>query len=328
MRLRELAPESLSTPLRERLDEALTAAHLRAMGFLAATERVAGSLEEAGIRAVALKGPTLAAEVHGDPALRDYSDIDVLIDRERLERASTITAGLGWTEADEDSGLPRLHRVLRDPGGALPPVELHWRVHWYETHFGASMLDRSEWVDGARRLQPLDTLAALLLFYARDGLAGLRLPADIAGWWDRHGSPEVAAGISRLIAEHSALAEAWRAALYTAVRVAGLPADLLTAARRPHSRRGVLATRLANWDLRGDVDQINANVSLIDGLLAPPRGLPAFIGRQLLDPPAGDEPCLQRAAVHVAKTLTRYALALGALRRHRWWSPPIAARHP
>ena len=33
-------------------------------------------------------------------------------------------------------------------------------------------------------MQPLDGLIALMLFYARDGFAGLRLPADLATWWD------------------------------------------------------------------------------------------------------------------------------------------------
>ncbi len=33
-------------------------------------------------------------------------------------------------------------------------------------------------------MQPADGLAALTLFYARDGFAGLRMPADAAAWWD------------------------------------------------------------------------------------------------------------------------------------------------
>jgi hypothetical protein len=53
--------------------------------------------------------------------------------------------------------------------------------------FSAAVLERSLLVDGMRRLEPVEQLAALLLFYARDGFLGLRFVADIAAWWDRHG---------------------------------------------------------------------------------------------------------------------------------------------
>ena len=63
-------------------------------------------------------------------------------------------------------------RLLHDAG--LPDIELHWRVHWYEAEFGALALARAEsGPDGVRRLRTEDDLAALMLYQARDGFAGL-----------------------------------------------------------------------------------------------------------------------------------------------------------
>ena len=332
-----LAPAVVTVSFRKRVEAAMKHARLRAFGFSALTSRVAQSLEGAGIRAVPLKGPTLAAELHGDEALREYADIDVLVARADLERSVAVVRALGWTHAERGDVEPSwLHRTMRHPGASLPEVELHWRIHWYETQFAAALLERARVINGLRRLDRLDQLAALLLFYARDGFTGLRLPADIAAWWDRHGSPDVPGGLERLMAQHPALAEPWRAALVAALRVAGLPGEVARPGCLPQARRSEFAVRLTNWDVHGETDQIRANVSLIDGLLAPRGGLPGYLGRQLF-PPLG---VLSRAhpvhsgsrlrsggyrALHVGKLLARFWLALWQLRGGRSWSPPADA---
>jgi ABC-type multidrug transport system fused ATPase/permease subunit len=174
-------------------------------------------------------------------------------------------------------------------------------------------------IDGLRRLDPFDELPALLLFYARDGFARLRLAADIAAWWDRYRSSEAIAALKDHIERHPRLARPWCTALAVAVGIAGLPDATLTPRMRKHGRRAMLAARLANWDLRGDPDQIIANVTLVDGLPAPPGGVPAFARRRLT--------AHQAPAQNVVKTIMRYALALPQLRRGRSWSPlPAVAR--
>jgi hypothetical protein len=321
----------------ERLERTLALARARAMLFAAATERLTRALEARGIRAVALKGAGLAQELYGDGALRAYDDIDVLVARQQLGAAVDVARSLGWTAGGPEDGVaaepPLLHYALRHPDGALPELELHWRVHWYEEGYDAAMLERSSIGDGLRTLAPVDQLAALLLFYARDGFAGLRLAADIAAWWDRNGSRDLLVALETLTGEHPNLAEPWRVSLAVAAGVAGLRLGTLPPSLRVRRRRSLLACRLANWDLRGDDDQIKANVTLVDGLLAPRGGLRGFVGRNVLPPPRflaatyGVPPGAHgRAwawrAVHAAKTLVRYALALGRLLRGRSWSPP------
>src|SRR4029079_8012665 len=87
--------------------------------------------------------------------------------------------------------LPRLHRELFHE--TLPPLELHWRIHWYEESFAAAALARAQPTnEGWRRLQPADELASLLLFLARDGFAGLRQTVDVAAWWAALGGGDTA----------------------------------------------------------------------------------------------------------------------------------------
>jgi hypothetical protein len=329
-RLVQSEPDAVGTRFRRRLDRAVPIARARARGFGTVTSGVVDALERAGIPAVALKGSVLAGRLYSDEALREYADVDVLVARSELARATSVVRGLGWVEAPS-AELPRLHRLLYHPGASLPVVELHWRIHWYEARFAEALLDRSRMRDGVRQLDDLDELAALLLFYARDGLAGLRYAADVAAWWDRHGSPTVSARLEGLMAEHPELAEPWRAALLAAMAIGGLPDDAAPPSCRPRSRRGGLAVRLANWDLSGEPDQVNANVAFMDGLLAPRPVLRAFLRRQLLPAstalptPRGPEPAADsrhrdRGGRHAAKLLLRFILALWRLRRGRRWS--------
>jgi hypothetical protein len=335
-RLERAAPSAVGESLRSAVSATHAAARSRAMLFAAAAEHLLDALERAAIPAVALKGPTLATELHGDPALREYADIDVLVAPDRLDAAAAVASRLGWTDRAWSGvplrdGLPALHRVLRHPGGALPELELHWRVHWYETRFAAEALDRAVvGADGRRRLKPVDQLAILLLFYARDGFAGLRLAADLGAWWDRHGDADVPSRLRELADRHPALAEPWRAATTAACAVAGLPLDPAAHGLVPTGRRARLAVRLTNWRLVGDADQVRANVTLVDALLAPRGQWRAILGRHAPAPSGGtaDAPtpggARRRAATHAVKTLTRCALGLWRIRMGACWDPAAA----
>ncbi len=246
------------------------------------TSRITDALESEGIRAVPLKGTALAAAVHGDLGARLSTDLDLLVPQASMDAAVAVVTRLGWTEdrlSAPDDGLPRLHRVLGQPG--LPPVEIHWRVHWYESAFAEEALQRAQpSEEGWRRLAPPDELACLLLFLARDGFAGLRQAADIAAWWNAVGRQASPAGGVREIAErHPALERALGASAAYAEERAGLNAGSLLASAGALSRSQRLALRLANPWLVGSRQQVDAEVSLIDGLLGPPGTMGAFTRR-------------------------------------------------
>jgi Uncharacterised nucleotidyltransferase len=328
-RLLELAPRSVPTGFAEQLRE--TTARARARGLVLETLdwQIRRDLELAGIAALPLKGATLSRALYGDPGMRSSGDIDILVELEQLDQAAAALAPRGYRRAGgEDEVRRRLHLTLEHP--KLPPVELHWRVHWYEEEFSRRMLWRSEaGADGARP-RPPDELASLLLFFARDGLTGLRLATDAAAWWDLHAPLGEAAALDRVVAEAPALRNALLAAAITLERLVGIPAAAMLSGPSP-PRRARLATRLADWTVSGDLDQVGANITLVDWLLSPPGHGWAFTRRTLLPPSSrinsmyglGDGAHSRRALwrlAHGPKLLLRYLIALWRIRGGRRWA--------
>lgn len=276
--------------LRPAFAVAVTAALARSRARAAALEALAGAvigaLERAGIESLPLKGVFLARRLYGDPGMRESSDIDLLVDRERLDEAAAVLGELGYEREAGATGVvrrPDLHHRMTNPRAGLPPVELHWRVHWYEQSFSATMLARSV-PDGAGMRRPHldDELAALLLFYARDGFLGLRLATDLGAWWDAYGHERWDTWLAGPLERHPELRRVLLTAAAVSERAVGLPMAYLATPPKLPDRRGVLAAGLANRSQRGAPDQLRANVALVDGLLSPDGQLPAFARRHLL----------------------------------------------
>jgi putative nucleotidyltransferase-like protein len=300
------------------VERALDAAR-RQSGFLGlVTARLTAMLGETGIACAPLKGPTLAEAIYGDPARRLSNDIDLLVAPDRLWGAVQTVRKLGYGEPSDhvqESGLPLLHFVLAHEQDKLPPVEIHWRVHWYEERFARERLLPPE-VEAAGRWRPApaDQLTALLLFYARDGFVDLRMAADIGAWWDACG-PELAPGaLGETFNSYPALGRVVRAAAHVAEHMVGLPAERVLGQRPRLGPRGRVAARLANPHPRSSQSQLYADMGLVDGLLSPPGGLRDFVRRQVLVAPE----VLAQQARHGARARARSRLGhgLGVLVRY------------
>jgi Uncharacterised nucleotidyltransferase len=274
--------------------------------------RISAMLAEAGIRSTALKGPLLGEALYGDPGRRLSSDIDLLVAPEQLPAAVEVVQGLGYgapTDHVEPSGLPQLHFLLVHERRELPAVELHWRAHWYEQRFACErLLPPAVDTHGGWRPAPTDELAALLLFYARDGFVGLRLATDLSAWWDVYGAALEPGALAGLLRVYPALARAIEAAAVAAERIVGLPAARILGHTPSLGLRERIAVRLANPNPRSSRSQIYADVGLIDGLLAPKGGMGAFVRRNLL-PPAE---VLDQQARQAARQRARSPLGRGA----------------
>jgi hypothetical protein len=224
---------------------------------------------------------------------------------------------------------------MQHPEG-LPDVELHWRVHWYEDRYAADMLHRSVPTAEGREAATVDQLVTLLLLFARDGLAGLRIAADIAGWWDLHGDAVPTGALDEAARGYPSLAPALRSAAVVARRLVGAPMQVPAPAGTALARRVV--PRLVDWALTGSHRQIAANASLVDGLLTPREGVPAFVRRALVPEPeviAFREPDLALRGplavpfgrLQVApRVLRRYVIAFWKVRRGRRWPPALPER--
>lgn len=275
-------------------------------------------LEHEGIRALAVKGSVLARELYGDVGVRSPGDIDILVAPEQLAAAVESVQRLGWTHqavAARATALPVLHETLIH--SSLPRVELHWRVHWYETRFAVEALDRAQrcGIHEPLIMQPADGLAALMLFYARDGFAGLRMPADAAAWWDaRCGGLDMDQLVGEMALRYPRLAVPLRLGAELLGALVGLPSRL-----RARSFRLRVAAQLATPFDEVTLAEVRTKVGLVDLLLAPPRGARASLRRERQKIPRGLERPLNRhddllahlaRGEHLLRTIRRWALAL------------------
>lgn len=319
-RLQEIAPDLLLPEYAAHLAARRDAQRRRSFVLHHLGRRVVAGLAEQGVPAVVLKGTELAQTAHGDAGAREVDDLDVLVARESLGRAREALAGLGFTPAEAQSsshqGASWIHLEYEHVSGAYPRLELHWRVHWLDERFAGVALRRAHAHGDVCRLRASDELVALLLFYARDGFAGVRLPADLAGVWDSLTDAERAAApaeVAATVAAHPELERAVGCAAHLANRLVGLPALLQT----PRGRRASAAIRMANWDLHGDLDQMKANATIIDLLLSPASSLRVSARRHW----AGTGLGLPGSVAHPAKLLGRMAIAAWDVRRDRVPSP-------
>jgi hypothetical protein len=338
-RLQQLAPELLPAGFTETVREAVTWTSRRATLYAAVTLSVAQALEAAGIPAVPLKGPLLAADIYEHPGLRESQDIDVLVTRENLDAAVEELGEHGWQPAPVENrdSMPPLHRLLNHSRPEMPTLELHWRIHWYETRFSSGVVARSRLLPkrGRRPMLP-DELVALLLFYCRDGFVGLRYAADIAAWWDANRHALEPNALDPLLMAHPELVDALLTSLQVAQTVAGVPFKRLTSLPLAGTLRSGMAERLTDWTIHKSIDQVGANLTLVDWLLCPPGGQRDFVRRSLfppqetirrmyrLDDDATFSPLLWQVA-HGPKILLRYSAAMWAIRGKRRWTPLPAA---
>ena len=289
-RIVDLANGRASEQFAAAVAQALTAGRRQGAFLQLVCLRVIAALADAGIRSSALKGPLLGEAIYGDPARRLSSDIDLLVATEQLHEAVEVVRSLGYrapTDPVDRRGLPLLHFLLVHESGELPPIELHWRVHWYERRFAREQLVPPvvEPLGGWRPSRGAE-LIGLLLFYARDGLAGLRLASDLSGWWDAYGAALSSTAVPDLLRDYPALTRVIVAAATAAESVVGLPAREITGELLTPDHRERLAARLANPSPLASEPQLYAEMGLVDGLLIPPGGFRGFVGRQLLPPSA------------------------------------------
>lgn len=259
------------------------------------TSEILGRLESAGVAAMPLKGPYWAEWIHGDAGVRLSADIDILVPASEIGAAIAVFERLGYRRPPRADVLPRLHHHLRSDRG-LPEVELHWRLHWYETRFSDEMLARATVVEPAlRRPQPIDGLLSLATFYARDGLVPLRYAADLATWWMAHGEQITGRALRQALARYPELSRPVRAALHTTLMLLA-PADQPACTRTVRDWRDRRAASLGALALLGETDQPDDYAALADGLLAPRGGARAFVRRQFLPDLPGTPTTRERAA--------------------------------
>jgi hypothetical protein len=308
----ELANGRESAEFDEAVDHAIEAGRRHGAFLQLVSLRAIAMLASAGVRSAVLKGPLMGEEIYGDPGRRPSSDIDLLVAPEDLQIAASVIRELGYGAATDylaDNGLPLLHLMLQHERRELPTIELHWRVHWHEESFACERLLPPA-IDplGKWRPSPADGLAALLLFYARDGFVDLRLASDLGAWWDAHKDAIPPAALGGLLSSYPELVRIIRAAACVIDKIAGVPMAQIMGSPPQLGLRERMAVRLANPHPHSSRAQIYADMGLVDALLMPRGGLGPFIRRNILPP----REVLDQQARHAARRHARSPLSRGA----------------
>jgi len=145
-------------------------------------EEILADFEAAGICVVCLKGPALAASVFGGLEVRASNDLDLIVPREQVERASEVLQAAGFSKAFGNLTSEEL-RFFR-PRFGLPftflrswdrlQVELHWAFERYESPPDLAFWKRSQQVTVEGVSLPIMPPKDVVLFAARH--------AAVHGW--------------------------------------------------------------------------------------------------------------------------------------------------
>jgi len=129
--LSALSSQSVSPALRDALE---TFAHrhlLRALSVASELAEVAAAFAASEITFAAFKGPLLALQLYGDLALREYSDIDLIVPEAEVERAEEVLARRFYRNTQGDRAFretflrhQRQYAFARE--GAAASIDLHW----------------------------------------------------------------------------------------------------------------------------------------------------------------------------------------------------------
>jgi len=126
----EAVPPPVLTHLRRQC--ALTALHNQFLSQELLT--LLTLLATQGVRALPYKGPVLAATAYGDTALRQFGDLDLLIDKKDFPKAKALLIAQGYqtevASTEDDNYLQAEYHLGFVRADDLVHVEVHWEVAW------------------------------------------------------------------------------------------------------------------------------------------------------------------------------------------------------
>jgi hypothetical protein len=283
-RLKETGYAEMPTGAREKLQARMRTQHLFTLSMTAELFRILDAFAPAGIEALLVKGPIVSFLAYGDPAVRSYVDLDLLVrDRAILPACRTIAA------LEFDADVPEAAILAgKIPGeylfrrsGAQQIVELHTENTF--RYYPRAM--RIEDLYARQRRVPLegrevpalcleDELVLNCIHGAKHFWERLMWPADIAAIVARH--PEIAwervrqaardVGAERMVYVGLLLAESLLgvpvpAAMASSAKADGVASDLVrqvegwlpTAGYAPPSllQRAMFRLKMGGGGLRG-----------------------------------------------------------------------------
>ena len=191
----------IAAPERARLKAADRANQVRSLVLSSVLIRILDAFEARGILAIPYKGPALAAQAYGDPGLREFEDLDIILGQRDIPKAHEVMLGL-----DYHPRFPQLFSTgtasRRIPGeynyrdeGRRVMVELHTEAtlrHFPVApdvgEFAARMAPIELCGHKVKTLSPEDALVALSVHGTKDFWERISWIADISELVQSHPS--------------------------------------------------------------------------------------------------------------------------------------------
>jgi hypothetical protein len=95
-RLAETEYRGVPAAAREKLQAQMRARHLFGLSLTAELLRILADFSKANIEIVPIKGPVISQSAYGDPAVRSYSDLDLLLRQRDIQQAMQRMIALGF----------------------------------------------------------------------------------------------------------------------------------------------------------------------------------------------------------------------------------------
>ena len=183
--------------VRERFRAYAAAIALRNQYFVERLAELMSEFARNAIAALALKGPLLAQLAYGDPGLRVFADLDMLVRKADVPRAAQLLEHLGFTgdyfdETAFQSGFFHAAEVNFSAGDGVVNLDLHWELALGYYPFGPrgdAVWERASVATlGPAQLPTLaaeDHLLYIAVHASRHGWPFLSQVCDIAYFADR-----------------------------------------------------------------------------------------------------------------------------------------------
>ena len=171
---------------------------LKSLALAGELHRLATSLSDRSIPFVAFKGPTLALDLYGSLAGREYNDVDVIVPQRRIDDAEDLIGSMGYASPQGDRTFRRTflasqrqYAFIRADDGVA--IDLHWG--FCGTHVPFPVMPDEIWDDAPQlpvggRAVPVLSAANLALLLAGHGTkenwSMLKWVSDFARMIDRH----------------------------------------------------------------------------------------------------------------------------------------------
>jgi len=183
-----MGPEAVPPRALERTRDRFHANARRNLFLTAQLLHLLDSLEANGVAAIPYKGPVLAAFAYGDPALRQFGDLDIWIRRDDVSRAMGLLLAQGYRlQCSIQNPKSKIHNAylrsqcehhfLRDEGKVA--VELQWAIA--PRCYGLSLDDERLW----ERLVPVSLAGTTVRSFSTEDLLLMLCMHGYKHYWER-----------------------------------------------------------------------------------------------------------------------------------------------